>query len=122
MQTQPLSKVRCAFIGLSRGMTHVASALNIDFAEERASRRIETRMADWLGQTDRFLAFTERDVLKDAGRVSHERMERIAHERFASFDASRRATEAAEAEREAMREIETLEREAMKSRKPGAKT
>ncbi len=33
LQTKPLQKVRCAFIGLSRGMTHVNSAVNIDFAE-----------------------------------------------------------------------------------------
>ena len=33
LQTKPLPKVRCAFIGLSRGSTHLNSALNIDFAE-----------------------------------------------------------------------------------------
>jgi hypothetical protein len=33
LQTKPLAKVRCAFIGLSRGFTHLNSALNIDFAE-----------------------------------------------------------------------------------------
>ena len=90
----------------------------LDFAEDRASRRIETRMADWIAQTDRFLAFNERDVLRGAGGVSHERMEEIAHQRFAEFDASRRAVEAAEAEAEALDDIEQLQREARKLRKP----
>ena len=33
LTTQPVAKVRCAFIGLSRGSTHVDSAANIPFAE-----------------------------------------------------------------------------------------
>ncbi|MCQ4167358.1 RhuM family protein [Tahibacter harae] len=32
----------------------------LDFAEDRALRRIEMRMADWIEQTDRFLSFNER--------------------------------------------------------------
>ncbi len=32
----------------------------LDFAEDRAQRRIETRMVDWITQTDRFLDFNER--------------------------------------------------------------
>lgn len=91
----------------------------LDFAEDRASRRMETRMVDWIAQTDRFLAFNERDILTGAGRVSHQRMEKIAHEQFASFDESRRAAEAQEAEREAIDDIEQLERNAKRLRKPG---
>jgi Oxidoreductase family, NAD-binding Rossmann fold len=33
LQTKPLNKVRCAFIGLNRGSTHLTSAVNLDFAE-----------------------------------------------------------------------------------------
>ena len=33
LTTKPVEKVRCAFIGLSRGFTHVDSAANIPFAE-----------------------------------------------------------------------------------------
>lgn len=47
----------------------------LEFAEDRAIRRIETRMSDWIVQTDRFLSFNERAVLPGAGRISHERME-----------------------------------------------
>lgn len=84
----------------------------LDFAEDRASRRQETRMADWIAQTDRFLAFNERDILKGKGRISHERMEEIAHSRFETFDAGRRAAEAIEAEQEAEADLAKLEAEA----------
>jgi hypothetical protein len=84
----------------------------LDFAEDRASRRQETRMADWIAQTDRFLAFNERDVLHHAGSVSHRQMEEIAHQRFADYDARRRAAESLESEREAGAELEALKSEA----------
>jgi hypothetical protein len=92
----------------------------LDFAEERASRRQETRMADWIAQTDRFLAFNERDVLQGKGRMSHEQMTEIAHARFETFDADRRAAEAVEAEREADEDLAKLEAEARRltQRKP----
>lgn len=94
----------------------------LDFAELRAQRRQETRMADWLVQADRFLDFNERNVLRHAGSVSHDRMEEIVHQRFETFDAERRAQEAALAAREAEDELSTLEQEAKRlkpPRKPG---
>lgn len=91
----------------------------LDFAEDRAVRRIETRMTDWLVQTDRFLAFNERSVLAGAGRISHERMETIIGERFASFDARRRAQEALAAEQEADEELRQLQAEASRLKPPG---
>ncbi len=90
----------------------------LDFADERARRRRETRMADWLMQTDRFLTFNERDVLRNAGRISHDRMEGIAHGRFETFDANRRAAELAAAEEEAAAEMNQLEQEAQRLRRP----
>ncbi|OPF89822.1 virulence RhuM family protein [Rhodopseudomonas palustris] len=92
----------------------------LDFAEDRASRRQETRMADWITQTDRFLSFNEREVLQGKGRMSHERMTEIAHARFDAFDADRRAAEAIAAEREAAEDLVKLEAEARRltQRKP----
>lgn len=84
----------------------------LDFAEDRAARRIETRMADWIAQTDRFLTFNERDVLAGAGRISHEQMETIIGERYAAFDARRRADEALAADREADDDLKQLQSEA----------
>ncbi len=81
----------------------------LDFAEDRAIRRIETRMSDWIAQTDRFLGFNERAVLEGPGRVSREQMEQIVSERFASFDAQRREHERLAAEGESAADMAQLE-------------
>lgn len=44
----------------------------LDLAEDRARLRIPMTMEDWSKRLDTFLEFTERDVLRDAGRVSAE--------------------------------------------------
>ncbi|BAV98666.1 virulence RhuM family protein [Lysobacter enzymogenes] len=84
----------------------------LDFAEDRAVRRIETRMGDWIVQTDRFLSFNERSVLTGPGRISHEQMDTIVGERYAAFDARRRATEALAADQEADDDLKQLQAEA----------
>lgn len=84
----------------------------LDFAEDRAARRIETRMADWIAQTDRFLSFNERSILTGPGRMSHDEMEAIVGERYATFDARRRAAEALAAEQEADGDLKQLQAEA----------
>lgn len=93
----------------------------LDFAEDRAVRRQQTTMAEWVTQTDRFLTFNERKVLGHAGRVSHDQMEAITHQRFDVFEAQRRADEARAAEREAASDIAALERAARRGR-PARKT
>ncbi len=42
----------------------------LDFAEDRARRRQQITMAEWVGQADRFLDFDERPVLSGSGSVS----------------------------------------------------
>ncbi|QBB70134.1 hydroxyacid dehydrogenase [Pseudolysobacter antarcticus] len=84
----------------------------LDFAEDRALRRMETRMAEWISQTDRFLTFDERAILSGAGHVSHDKMESIVDERFAAFDARRREQERLAAEQEADNDMAQLESEA----------
>ncbi|MBF0183883.1 MAG: virulence RhuM family protein [Magnetococcales bacterium] len=42
----------------------------LDLAEERARRRIPMTMEDWAKRLDQFLAFDEREILADAGRIS----------------------------------------------------
>lgn len=44
----------------------------LDLAEERAQRKIPMTMEDWAQRLDAFLEFTDRDVLRDAGKVSAE--------------------------------------------------
>ncbi len=42
------------------------------FAQGQAMRRIPMHMAAWIAKLDAFLALNERDILKHAGRISHE--------------------------------------------------
>jgi len=86
----------------------------LDFAEDRARHRQTLSMNDWIGQTDRFLDFNERDVLTHAGMVSHARMEKIVGERFSAFDTARHGAEAAEAEKEELEDLKALETEVKK--------
>lgn len=83
----------------------------LDFAEDRAIRRLETRMADWIVQTDRFLSFNEREVLTGPGELSREQMEAIVSERYAVFDNHRRRTDSISDEQEATMELEQLRAE-----------
>jgi hypothetical protein len=84
----------------------------LDFAEDRAERRIEMRMDDWITQTDRFLNFNERAVLNGSGRISNQQMELIIAERYAAFDAERRAADRITSEREAEVDVQQLHAEA----------
>lgn len=43
----------------------------LDLAESRAIRHIPMTMEDWSDRLDEFLKLTDRDILKDAGKISH---------------------------------------------------
>ena len=80
----------------------------LDFAEDQVLRRKQMNMTAWIGQADRFLAFNERNVLTNPGRVSHEDMESVAYQRYQDFEAARRAHEAASAESEDLEEFQQI--------------
>lgn len=44
----------------------------LDLAEARARRHIPMTMEDWASRIDKFLLADDRDILKDAGKISHE--------------------------------------------------
>lgn len=44
----------------------------LDLAESRAKRNIPMTMEDWANRIDKFLLADDRDILKDAGKISHE--------------------------------------------------
>ena len=44
----------------------------LDLAEARAKRNIPMTMEDWSNRIDKYLLSDDRDVLKDAGKISHE--------------------------------------------------
>jgi hypothetical protein len=43
----------------------------IDFAELRALNRQVMTMKDWLKQIEKFLNYTDQQILRDAGKISH---------------------------------------------------
>lgn len=44
----------------------------LDLAENRAKRNIPMTMEDWSNRIDKFLLADDLDILKDAGKISHE--------------------------------------------------
>lgn len=82
----------------------------LDYAEDRAAKRQDIKMADWRHYVDRFLLFNERELLTNAGKTSHERMVQVAYERYAVFDSRRRDAEIALADVEDMQILEAAEK------------
>jgi hypothetical protein len=80
----------------------------LDYAEDRAEQRQRITMDEWIEMTDRFLTFNERDVLTNAGKVSHKQAEKHAHGEYKTYDDARRQRELKEAEIEAERDFEEL--------------
>lgn len=60
-------------------------SMYLDYAENQAARQIPMKMTDWVARLDAFLQFNEYDVLKNAGKVSHEVAKRLAEEQYESF-------------------------------------
>jgi hypothetical protein len=57
----------------------------LDFAELQAERQIPMKMADWVTRLDAFLQFNEYQILKDAGKVSHEVAMKLAEKQYEKF-------------------------------------
>ena len=91
----------------------------LNTAELRATRRQTMRLSDWEGVLDTFLTSNELPKLDGAGRVSARQAQRIAHERYETFDAKRKAAQKAAANE--TDEIEELKRiaDAAKAGKKG---
>jgi len=93
----------------------------LDFAEDQARRRKQIFMRDWRSRMDDFLKLNERDILKDAGTVSHDEAERHALQQYRRFEDRRRAELEAEAETELSDSIRELEEKTKKLKPPRAK-
>ena len=59
------------------------------FAEGRAMRRIPMHMADWIKKLDAFLSVNEREILTNAGRISHEMAREMAEAEYEKFNQRR---------------------------------
>ncbi len=60
-----------------RDLDRLVSAF-LDLAEDRAERRQQTTMADWISFADQYLKLAERAVLTHAGSVSHDNMLKVS--------------------------------------------
>lgn len=82
----------------------------LDFAEDQARRRKTILLKDWESRLNEFLAFNERRVLPDAGRVSKADADARAEEEYELFAARRRAFLEAQGEREGIAALEEAAR------------
>ncbi|QCE34594.1 hydroxyacid dehydrogenase [Acetobacteraceae bacterium] len=78
----------------------------LDYAEDQARRRKSTSMAEFADKLDKFLAFNERPVLQGAGTRSAAQAKTVSSERYATFDARRKAIEKEEAEKAHLEELQ----------------
>ena len=93
----------------------------LESAELRVKSRNDLTMAFWRNNVDQLLAFNGFEVLHNAGHVANREMEQIVTERYMTFDARRKAEEAAAADREDMAELEEVEARVIRKRGKGAK-
>ncbi|MDG9673441.1 virulence RhuM family protein [Micromonospora sp. DH14] len=80
----------------------------LDFAEDRARRRQQILMAEWVQRADAFLTFNERQVLAGAGGISSAAAEAQVGQVYADYDNRRRALQAEEARRQEERDLAEL--------------
>lgn len=83
----------------------------LDYAEDQAQRRKTLTMSDWEDKLDAFLQFNEREVLTHAGKLRADVAEKLALERYESFDAARREAARLAADAEDIAALEQTERQ-----------
>jgi hypothetical protein len=82
----------------------------LEQAELRVKERKQLTLDFWRGNVDRLLEFNEKAVLDHAGSVSHDEMQRIAWDRYDTFDEARRVAEARQADAEELEELAQIEK------------
>lgn len=87
----------------------------LEQAELRVKQRKDLTLDFWRTNVDKLLTFNDRPVLNGAGKVSHDDMKRIVHDRFETFDQNRREADALAADAEDLKEIEQLEQDLKRS-------
>lgn len=92
------------------------ASMFLDYAEDRAQQRKDLRMDDWRKYVNLFVEFNERPLLQGGGKVSRERMEQVAYERYAAFDAQRRKTDAVKDDDNDIRVLQQIERNSSKQK------
>ncbi len=64
------------------------------FAEGQAMRRVSMKMKDWIEKLHGFLQLNDRNILKDAGKISHELAKELAEKEYDKFRVKRLKKEA----------------------------
>lgn len=90
-------KVRKADVSIAKNYLNVdeLAALNnlveqyLVFAEGQAMRRVPMAMNDWITKLHGFLSINDRDILKHAGKISHEMAKAFAETEYEQFNAAR---------------------------------
>lgn len=80
-------------------------------ADDQARRRKQVFMSDWEEKLDAFLAFNDRRVLPDAGKVTRKAADAFASHEYEAFAERRRSFKETEGERAAMQALEQLARD-----------
>ncbi|HQH49519.1 MAG TPA: virulence RhuM family protein [Caldisericia bacterium] len=97
-------------------------SMYLDYAEDQARRKKPMHMADWTKKLDAFLEFNERNILENAGNISHQLAEEHARAEFDKYDAERRRLEAESPQSDfdmMVEETKKLEKSSPPPRKPG---
>ena len=89
------AKVRKSDVGIAKNYLSEdeLAALNnlveqyLVFAEGQAMRRMPMTMADWVAKLYAFLSVNDREILRDAGKISHELALEAAHAEYDKFRA-----------------------------------
>lgn len=89
----------------------------LDQAELRVQQRQDLTLDYWRQNVDRMLEFNDQPILVGFGKVSHEAMTEIAHQRYEQFDQQRRLAEAIAADAEDLKQLEDLEKKLSKHKK-----
>lgn len=64
-------------------------SMYLDYAEDQAARHRPMKMKDWVSKLDAFLKFNEYDILKHAGKISHEVAAALAEKEYEKFRITR---------------------------------
>ena len=93
------------------------------FAEGQAMRSIPMHMGDWIEKLNGFLTLNDRDILDNAGKVSHEMAKSLAGREYDKFHQQRLHDEAVKAEGDDIAILEKLEHQLLQrtSEKKGDK-
>lgn len=68
------------------------------FAEGQAMRRVPMSMVDWVKKLDGFLTLNDRDILNNAGKISHDMAKQYAESQYDQFHQQRQRAEAVRAD------------------------